>query len=82
MEEINKQDDITADIEDMLLMVPTPIPPIFNVMIYAGRFCFAGHPEYTQLLEIMLEDARKRNERRSSGTEIRQRKAAGVHVLY
>ena len=60
LEEINKQDAITADIEDMLLMVPTPIPPIFNVMIYAGRFCFAGHPEYTQLLEIMLEDARKR----------------------
>ncbi|MEZ4578969.1 MAG: hypothetical protein R2861_09800 [Desulfobacterales bacterium] len=61
--------------------MPTPIPPIFNVMIYAGRFCFAGHPEYTQLLEIMLEDARQRM---NDGvrTEIRQRKAAGVHVLY
>ncbi len=58
--EINRQDAITADIEDMLLMVPTPIPPIFNVMIYAGRFCFAGHPEYTELLEVMLEDVTRR----------------------
>nr|MDA8404523.1 2-hydroxyacyl-CoA dehydratase family protein [Desulfobacteraceae bacterium] len=38
----------------------TPIPPIFTLMIYAGRFCFSGHPEYTRLLEIMVETARER----------------------
>ena len=80
--EINKQDAITADIEDMLLMVPTPIPPIFNMMIYAGRFCFAGHPEYTQLLEVMLADARQRMKDGVPGSEIWTRKAAHLHVLY
>ena len=60
LQEVDKQDAITADLEDMLLMVPTPIPPIYNLMIYAGRFCFAGHPEYTALLETMREDANQR----------------------
>ena len=60
LKEVDKQDAITADMEDMLLMVPTPIPPIFSLIIYAGRFCFAGHPEYTQLLEVMREDAHQR----------------------
>lgn len=60
LKEVDKQDAITADMEDMLLMVPTPIPPIFSLMIYAGRFCFAGHPEYTEMLEVMREDAHRR----------------------
>ena len=58
--EINKQDSLTADMEDMLMLVPTPIPPIYNVMLYAARFCFSGHPEYTKLLEIMVETSKKR----------------------
>jgi benzoyl-CoA reductase/2-hydroxyglutaryl-CoA dehydratase subunit BcrC/BadD/HgdB len=58
--EIDRQDMLTAEMEDMLLLKPTPIPPIFTLMIYAGRFCFSGHPEYTRLLEIMVETARER----------------------
>ncbi len=58
--EIDRQDELTAEMEDMLMLVPTPIPPIFSLMIYAGRFCFSGHPEYTKLLEIMVETSRKR----------------------
>ncbi|MGM0452783.1 MAG: 2-hydroxyacyl-CoA dehydratase subunit D [Thermodesulfobacteriota bacterium] len=60
LKEIDYQDALTADIEDMLMLVPTPIPPIYTLMIYAGRFCFSGHPEYTQLLETMRDTAKKR----------------------
>lgn len=60
LSEIDRQDALTAEMEDMLMMVPTPIPPLFSLMIYAGRFCFSGQPEYTRLLEIMVEDSRKR----------------------
>lgn len=58
--EIDKQDALTADMEDMLMLKPTPVPPIFTIIIYAGRFCFSGHPEYTKLLEIMVDTTRKR----------------------
>lgn len=60
LEEINKQDALTADLEDMILMVPTPIPPIFHLILYTGRFLFAGHKEYTKLLETMVESAQER----------------------
>jgi len=60
LEEVNKQDALTADMEDMLLMVPTPIPPIFNLILYASRFLFSGHKEYTRLLETMVDTAKKR----------------------
>lgn len=60
LEEINRQDELTAEMEDMLMIVPTPIPPLFSLMMYAARFCFSGHPTYTKLLEIMVETSRKR----------------------
>jgi len=60
LKEVDAQDAITADIEDMLMMVPTPIPPVFNLILYASRFCFAGHPEYTELLHVMRDSARQR----------------------
>ncbi len=58
--EIDKQDALTAEMEDMLMLVPTPIPPIFTLMIYAGRFCFAGDPIYTRLLETMVATSKQR----------------------
>ncbi len=60
LKEVEAQDAITADLEDMLMMIPTPIPPIYTLMIYAGRFCFAGHPGYTRLLELLRDEAQKR----------------------
>jgi benzoyl-CoA reductase/2-hydroxyglutaryl-CoA dehydratase subunit BcrC/BadD/HgdB len=60
LKEIDKQDAMIADMEDMLMLKPTPIPPIYNVMLYAARFCFSGHPEFTKLLETMVETSKKR----------------------
>jgi len=59
LKEVDKQDAMIADLEDMLMLKPTPIPPLFNLAIYAGRFCFSGHPEYTKLLKSMVKTAKE-----------------------
>lgn len=59
LKEADKQDAMIADLEDMLMLKPTPIPPLFNLTVYAGRFLFSGHPEYTKLLESMVKTAKE-----------------------
>jgi len=49
--EIQKQDEIIAELEEMQRAVPSPLPVTGNFFIYAGRFFFAGVPLFTQLLE-------------------------------
>jgi benzoyl-CoA reductase/2-hydroxyglutaryl-CoA dehydratase subunit BcrC/BadD/HgdB len=60
LEEVNKQDALIADLEDMLLLKPAPIPPIYNLFLYTGRFCFSGHPEFTKSLESMVKTAKEK----------------------
>ena len=60
LKEVDRQDALIDDLEDMLMLVPTPIPPIFSLLMYAGRFCFSGHEVYTQLLESMVKSATER----------------------
>ena len=55
--EVEKQDALTADLEDMHTLKPTPLSPMMNIALYAGRFMFGGHPEYTRLLELAVKDA-------------------------
>ncbi len=57
--EVEKQDVLIADLEDMHTLRPTPLPPLFNMALYAGRFTFCGHKEYTKLLEMMVDTAGK-----------------------
>ena len=67
LEEIEKQDVLIADIEDMHMLKPTPLSPFHNMALYAGRFTFCGHKEYTRLLEIILETVTQRAEAGVSG---------------
>jgi benzoyl-CoA reductase/2-hydroxyglutaryl-CoA dehydratase subunit BcrC/BadD/HgdB len=67
LNEVDKQDELIADLEDMQLLKPMPVPPLFTLALYAGRFCFSGHPEYTRLLESMVQWTRQRAEAGISG---------------
>ncbi|OQX61345.1 MAG: hypothetical protein B5M56_09250 [Desulfococcus sp. 4484_241] len=67
LKEVEKQDTIIADIEDMQMLVPCPMPPIYNMFIYAGRFICSGLPEYTLALEKMREKVRENAEKGVSG---------------
>ncbi len=67
LDEVNKQDDLLAEIEDFHCLIPSPIPVIFNLFIYIGRFLFSGLPEYTKLLALMLETVLTNAEAGKSG---------------
>lgn len=67
LKEADKQDALIADIEDMHTLVPTPLHPSHNLALYAGRFTFAGHKEYTRLLETIHRESKKRAESGESG---------------
>jgi benzoyl-CoA reductase/2-hydroxyglutaryl-CoA dehydratase subunit BcrC/BadD/HgdB len=58
--EVEKQDALIADIEDMHSLTPTPLSPIHNIALYAGKFTFSGHKEYTKLLELITNDAKQK----------------------
>jgi benzoyl-CoA reductase/2-hydroxyglutaryl-CoA dehydratase subunit BcrC/BadD/HgdB len=67
LKEVDYQDRLTADLEDMLMLIPSPLSSVHNLMIYAGRFCASGHKRYTELLEAMVEDAKQKAEAGLSG---------------
>lgn len=67
LQELAKQDELIAALEDLARMVPSPVPVPYNLMIYASRFLFAGMPECTAVLESMLKIARENAAKNISG---------------
>ena len=59
LEEIKIQDQLTGALEDMQQMIPNPLPPIYNLIVYLGRFLFAGEKIYTELLQEMVTAGRQ-----------------------
>lgn len=57
LDELQRQDIIIAELEEMARIVPSPIPVVYNLFVYASRFLFAGMPECTEVLESMLKVA-------------------------
>jgi len=65
--EVEKQDTIIADMEDMQMLTPCPVPPLYNMFIYAGRFICSGLPEFTRALEAMRDTVRQNAEKGVAG---------------
>lgn len=74
LEEVNKQDALLADLEDLHMLIPTPIPPMYNLFNYIGRFLFSGAPIYTQLLEDMVTQAKENAAANRSGLQFGEEK--------
>ena len=74
VEEAERQDAMIADLEDLSMLTPSPFSPLFNIAIYAGRFTFCGHKEYTKLLSIMLDICKKRAAQGISGLKCGEEK--------
>jgi hypothetical protein len=64
---VDQQDELIGELEDMFMLVPVPIPPLFNLAMYTGRFVFCGHEAFTHLLTSMLEWAKARAQKGLSG---------------
>lgn len=60
LEEKRKQDDLMNELEEMQRLVPNPVPGIYHIMIYAGRFIFSGKKKYTKMLEEMVDIVRRK----------------------
>jgi benzoyl-CoA reductase/2-hydroxyglutaryl-CoA dehydratase subunit BcrC/BadD/HgdB len=67
LEELARQDEIIAELEDLARLIPSPVPVPYNLMVYASRFFFAGMPECTGVLEAMLKVARENAAKNVSG---------------
>ena len=67
LNEIKIQDQLVAELDDMHRLIPTPLPVLYNLFIYAGRFMFAGYPQYTKLLTEMVESSTSRARAGQSG---------------
>lgn len=67
LKEVDHQDRMIAELEDLILMVPSPVPPLYTLMLYAGRFCFSGDPIFTNLLGSMVRYAKKNADAGLSG---------------
>lgn len=65
--EYEKQDELIGELEDIQRMIPNPMPSIYNMIIYSGRYFFGGSPEYTRILEVMAAECRKNAEAGVSG---------------
>ena len=67
LEEKKKQDELMNELEEMQRLVPNPVPGIYHVMIYAGRYIFSGKKKYTQMLREMVAIVREKATQGRSG---------------
>jgi len=56
--ETRKQDELAAEIFEMLRLKPSPIPAVYDLLLYGGKFMMGGLPQYTELLEAMVKKQR------------------------
>ncbi|MRR34805.1 2-hydroxyacyl-CoA dehydratase, partial [bacterium] len=54
LEEQRRQDELSIELFDLMRLRPCPVPPIFNLFVYAGRLSMPGRKAYTKVLESML----------------------------
>jgi len=78
LEEIRKQDELIAELEEIQRIIPNPLPTLYNFFNYAGRFTFAGLSECTELLNDLLETAKKNAEAGVSGLSSGNEKARAL----
>lgn len=74
IEAVDQQDELIGELEDMFMLVPVPMPPLFNLAMYTGRFTFCGHEAFTRLLASMIEWAKTRAKNGLSGLKSGQEK--------
>lgn len=79
--ETDKQDQMMGELQELMRLKPSPVPGIFNFLMYAMRFIYAGSPEGTELLECMLRIAKQNLAQGRAGTSS-GREDARVMAIY
>jgi hypothetical protein len=78
LEEARRQDQLACELIDLMRLKPSPVPGIYDLMLYGGRFMMSGKKQYTELLESMLEVARHNADSGFSGTSSKRERARGL----
>jgi benzoyl-CoA reductase/2-hydroxyglutaryl-CoA dehydratase subunit BcrC/BadD/HgdB len=73
--EIDKQDALIRDIEDLQQLKPNPVPGICGMFQTTGRCTCQGLPEFTALLESIVELSKENAAKGLSGTKSGKEKA-------
>jgi hypothetical protein len=68
LEEHKKQDLLISELYELARLKPCPMPPIYNLFLYAGKLHMSGKKSFTPVLESMLADVRKNAEAGRAGT--------------
>ncbi|MBN1636364.1 MAG: 2-hydroxyacyl-CoA dehydratase [Deltaproteobacteria bacterium] len=76
--EIKRQDEIACELFDLASLVPSPLPGMYDLMLYGGKFMMGGTREYTLLLESMLQTAKGIADKNLSGTLSGREKARAL----
>ena len=78
LDEARRQDQLACEIIDLMRLRPSPVPGIYDLMLYGGRFMMGGTKAYTALLESMLEVARQNADSGLAGTSSNKERARGL----
>jgi benzoyl-CoA reductase/2-hydroxyglutaryl-CoA dehydratase subunit BcrC/BadD/HgdB len=62
VEYCNRSADLHYQLWELKKNIPCPVPNMFNMFSYGARFTQWGRPESLKLMEVMVEEARKRLE--------------------
>ena len=76
--ETKKQDELACEIFEMLRLVPSPIPAVYDLLLYGGKFMMGGLPEYTELLQTMVNKAKDNMQKGIAGTTSGSEKIRGM----
>ncbi len=72
------QDELAAEIFEMLRLKPSPVPPVYDLLLYGGKFMMGGLPQYTELLQSMVKKAKDNMQKVIAGTKSGMEKARGM----
>ncbi|HPI93030.1 MAG TPA: 2-hydroxyacyl-CoA dehydratase family protein [Deltaproteobacteria bacterium] len=76
--ELRRQDMLATELIDLMRLRPSPVPGIYDLLLYGGRFMMSGQKPYTDLLESMLRVARENAAAGISGTSSTKERARGL----
>jgi hypothetical protein len=75
------QEEIIVEIQELMTLVPCPLPAFCNFMLYVGHLIGMGIPEYTELLTAILGVGRKNLAAGRAGTKSGKEKAR-IYAVY
>lgn len=75
--EIERQNELINEFTELQRLVPSPVPPIFNLFLYSGNFLMGGTKDFTDLLKAILKKIKENAAKGIAGTRTGKERARG-----